>query len=53
MINPAENGIVAIPQDKLEQVLEMLPRLVKADERVVEEVRGGMAVGEAFKKYRG
>jgi len=46
------NGVVIIPQSKLDEVLELLPRLVAADERAIEEVKNGMSVQEAFRKHR-
>jgi regulator of RNase E activity RraA len=52
MIDPAENGIVSIPQSKLEEVLELLPRLVAADEKVIADVERGSTVADAFKKHR-
>jgi len=45
-------GVVCIPRNKLDEVLEMLPRLTEADERVLEFVRGGVGVKEAFEKFR-
>ncbi|SPO04952.1 related to dlpA protein [Cephalotrichum gorgonifer] len=60
MINPGDlafcdpaNGVVVIPQDKVDEVLELLPRLVAADERVKEAVVGGMSVHQAFQTHRG
>jgi regulator of RNase E activity RraA len=52
MIDPFENGVVAVPQSKVEELLELLPKLVGADEKVIEAVEAGMSVQEAFKKYR-
>ncbi|KND88191.1 4-hydroxy-4-methyl-2-oxoglutarate aldolase [Tolypocladium ophioglossoides CBS 100239] len=49
----ATNGVVIIPQDKVDQVLELLPRLTAADEKVKEDVLRGMSVHEAFKLHRG
>lgn len=46
------SGVVVIPQEKLDQVLELLPKLVKADEKVIEFVREGGSVKEAFTKFR-
>jgi len=46
------NGIVIIPQSKLEKLLELLPRLVEADQKVIEDVKNGVSVQEAFKKHR-
>ena len=47
------NGVIIIPQDKVAEVIEMLPRLVEADNRVKEDVLKGMSVQDAFKKHRG
>jgi len=52
MIDPAENGVVSIPQSKLDAVLELLPRLVAADEKVIADVEKGVTVADAFKKHR-
>jgi regulator of RNase E activity RraA len=53
IIDEEELGVVVIPKEDLEEVLELLPKLVGADERVMEDVLAGGEVGEAFKKYRG
>jgi regulator of RNase E activity RraA len=53
MIDPAERGAVCIPRKLVDRVLEMLPKLVAADERVMKEVEQGMTVQEAFKLHRG
>lgn len=42
-----------IPQGKVAKVIEMLPGLVGADDRVKEDVTQGVIVQEAFKKHRG
>lgn len=47
------NGVVIIPQEKVGQVLELLPSLVAADAKVKEDVLKGMSVYEAFKLHRG
>ncbi|KAL7932721.1 RraA-like protein [Trichoderma chlorosporum] len=47
------NGVVIIPRDKIDQVLELLPGLVAADDKVKEDVLKGMSVYEAFKLHRG
>jgi regulator of RNase E activity RraA len=52
MIDPFENGVVAVPQGKVEELLELLPKLVAADEKVIADVEAGCSVQEAFKKYR-
>jgi len=52
MIDPFENGVVAVPQGKVEELLELLPKLVGADEKVIADVEAGVSVQEAFKKHR-
>ncbi|KAL4999644.1 hypothetical protein BDV10DRAFT_184035 [Aspergillus recurvatus] len=46
-------GVVVIPKDLLDRVLEVMPGIVEADDKVKEAVEGGMSVFEAFKKFRG
>ncbi|CAG8982128.1 hypothetical protein HYALB_00003220 [Hymenoscyphus albidus] len=46
------NGVVVIPKEKVGDVLDLLPGLVGADERVKEAVEGGMDVKEAFERFR-
>ncbi|TVY23329.1 4-hydroxy-4-methyl-2-oxoglutarate aldolase [Lachnellula hyalina] len=53
VFSDATNGVVIIPQEKVEEVVALLPKLVEADERVKEDVEKGMSVQEAFKKHRG
>lgn len=50
--DPGEQGVVVVPKELVEQVLELCPKLTEADERVVEEVKGGGTVKEAFAKHR-
>ena len=52
MIDPFENGVVAVPQGKVEELLELLPKLVEADEKVVADVGSGVSVEEAFRRHR-
>ncbi|KAG6034143.1 hypothetical protein E4U41_006663 [Claviceps citrina] len=47
------NGVVVIPRDKLDQVLDLLPRLTAADDRVKEDILKGMSVHDAFQRHRG
>ena len=47
------NGVVVIPLEKVGEVVEMLPRIVEADDRVKEDVEKGVSVQEAFKRHRG
>ncbi|EMD93493.1 hypothetical protein COCC4DRAFT_31163 [Bipolaris maydis ATCC 48331] len=53
MIDPFENGVVAVPQTKVDELLELLPKLVAADEKVIADVGNGVSVEEAFKRHRG
>lgn len=46
------NGVVIIPREKLDDVLALLPSLMKADDLVKTAVEGGMSVKMAFEKYR-
>ncbi|KAI9825467.1 MAG: hypothetical protein M1832_001197 [Thelocarpon impressellum] len=50
--DPVE-GVVVIPLRKLYAVLEMLPGLVEADDRVKADVERGVSVKEAFETHRG
>jgi regulator of RNase E activity RraA len=52
MIDPFENGVVAVPQGKVDELLELLPTLVEADEKVMADVGRGASVEEAFKEHR-
>lgn len=47
------NGVVVIPRDRLEEVIELIPKIVAADDKVKEDVANGTLVQEAFKKHRG
>lgn len=52
MIDPVENGVVVVPKGKIEDLLEMLPKLVDADEKVITDVRQGISVKDAFQQHR-
>lgn len=47
------DGVVFLPGDLAEKVLEVIPSIVAADERCAGAIRGGMTVKEAFATYRG
>ncbi|CAH0018513.1 unnamed protein product [Clonostachys rhizophaga] len=47
------NGVVVIPRDRVQQVLELLPKLTSADDKAKEDVAKGVPVYEAFKRHRG
>ena len=44
---------MAIPEDLVDDVIDLMPKLVHADEKVKEDVQAGSSVFEAFKKHRG
>ncbi|KAG5975888.1 hypothetical protein E4U58_006880 [Claviceps cyperi] len=46
------NGVVVIPRDKLGRVLDLLPGLTAADEKVKEDILKGVSVYEAFARHR-
>ena len=52
MIDPFENCVVAVKHDKIDEVLQLLPKLVGADEKVMKDVENGVSVKEAFKRHR-
>ncbi|KAL4891925.1 ribonuclease E inhibitor RraA/Dimethylmenaquinone methyltransferase [Aspergillus ambiguus] len=45
-------GVVTIPRDLLDPVLEAMPKLVAMDDKVKEAVSQGMNVFDAFKQFR-
>ncbi|KAM5445555.1 hypothetical protein MaudCBS49596_007375 [Microsporum audouinii] len=45
-------GVVVIPNGLIDDVLELMPKLVAADEKVKMDVLNGSTVFEAFKKHR-
>lgn len=53
MLDPESSAAVSIPKHLVSRVLEILPGIVGADEKVMEEVEAGGDVGSAFRKYRG
>jgi regulator of RNase E activity RraA len=52
MIDPLENGVVVVPKGKVEELLDLLPKLVEADEKVIQDVGRGVSIEEAFRKHR-
>ncbi|KAK7216230.1 hypothetical protein V2G26_004233 [Clonostachys chloroleuca] len=48
-----KDGVVVLPADLAEQVLEIIPKVVSADEKCAEAIKGGMSVEEAFATFRG
>lgn len=53
VFSDAANGVVVIPRAKLAAVVQLLPRLTAADDKVKQAVLAGMSVAEAFKLHRG
>jgi regulator of RNase E activity RraA len=53
VVDEAEEGVVCVPKDRVDEVLVVVRRLVAQDEMVEREVREGGSVKEAFRKYRG
>lgn len=53
MIDPFDNGIIAVPRAKVDELLELLPMLSGADEKVSADVKTGVSVQEAFQRHRG
>ncbi|PHH63891.1 hypothetical protein CDD81_5339 [Ophiocordyceps australis] len=51
-VHDAANGFVVIPANHVAAVLDLLPKLVAADEEVKRHVQEGMSVAEAFKRFR-
>ncbi|KAI1932755.1 hypothetical protein LOY94_001458 [Ophidiomyces ophidiicola] len=49
--DPVE-GVVVIPNGLLDSVLELMPRLTEADDRVRGDIENGSTVFDAFKKHR-
>jgi regulator of RNase E activity RraA len=47
------NGVVVIPRDRVKEVIDLLPRLVEADDRVKDDVSKGLSVEHAFATHRG
>lgn len=52
IVSDPTNGVVVIPNDKVTAVLELLPKLTSADDKVKEDVLKGMSVYDAFKLHR-
>lgn len=52
MFGDPEEGVVVIPRGLLDETLELMPKLVAADDKVKEAVLNGMTVADAFKQFR-
>lgn len=53
MVDEAEKGLVVIPKEKLKEVAEILPGLKEADDGVLEDVKRGLGLREAFQRHPG
>ncbi|TKA77631.1 hypothetical protein B0A49_04195 [Cryomyces minteri] len=53
LMDEGSQGIVVIPQDKLEAVKALVPSLREADRKVTEDVVKGVSVKEAMRRHRG
>ncbi|KAI1068250.1 hypothetical protein LB507_004278 [Fusarium sp. FIESC RH6] len=57
-INPGDiifgdlNGVVCVPKDAVEKILELMPKLVEADENMAKDIAKGMTFAEAKDKHR-
>ncbi|KAL4812134.1 ribonuclease E inhibitor RraA/Dimethylmenaquinone methyltransferase [Aspergillus spinulosporus] len=47
------NGVVRLPQELAEQVLEDIPAIAEADAKCAEGIKAGRVVQEVFKAFRG
>ena len=47
------DGVVYLPGDLADKVLDIIPGIAGADEKCAEAIKGGMSVKEAFATYRG
>ena len=47
------DGVVYLPGDLADKVLDLIPGIQAADEKCAEAIKGGMSVKEAFATYRG
>lgn len=44
---------MVLPAGLAEQVLEIIPKVVSADDKCAEAIKGGMSVEQAFATFRG
>ncbi|BCS03134.1 RraA family protein [Aspergillus luchuensis] len=58
-INPGDyivadlNGVVRVPRETVEEVLDVIPEIVEADRKCAEGIRAGRSVQDVFKEFRG
>ncbi len=46
------NGVVVIPRERLEEVIDKMDELAKIEEKITAELEKGASIGETFTKYR-
>ena len=46
------NGVVVIPWERLEEVIDKMDELAKIEEKITAELEKGASIGETFAKYR-
>ncbi len=47
------NGVVVIPSERLEEVIDKMDELAEIEEKITAELEKGVSIGETFAKYRG
>ncbi|KAJ6012641.1 ribonuclease E inhibitor RraA/Dimethylmenaquinone methyltransferase [Penicillium canescens] len=47
------NGVVRLPQELAEQVLDLIPAIAEADVKCAEGIKAGRTVAEVFREFRG
>ncbi|GLA87637.1 hypothetical protein AtubIFM56815_002063 [Aspergillus tubingensis] len=58
-INPGDyivadlNGVVCVPKETVEEVLDVIPEIVEADRKCAEGIRAGRSAQDVFKEFRG
>ena len=50
-IDEAEKGVVVIPQNRLKELLEVLPRLKETDNARLLDVQNGIDVEQSFRRH--
>jgi regulator of RNase E activity RraA len=48
-----QDGVVCLPAELAEKVLDVIPAIASADEKCAKAIKEGMSVQEAFATYRG
>ncbi|MCY4382822.1 MAG: RraA family protein [Nitrospinae bacterium] len=46
------NGVVVIPGERLEEVIDKMDELAEIEEKIIAELDKGMSIGEAFSRHR-